>query len=209
MPEIIFEPLPFEEAIEFFKDKLPLTKKQFASLAKEAKVKAFMLAGEQNLQLIERVKKRLEKALAEGTTFRDFKKEVGTLFDNLGITPINTYHLETVFRTNVQTAYQVGRYKQMTHPDVAAARPYWQYNAVDDAGSRPEHLAQNGKVYPADHSFWDEWYPPNGFNCRCTVTTLSPEEVEEENLEVIDAMPILHPDRGFVGNPGKDAGEIL
>lgn len=38
-----------------------------------------------------------------------------------GITP---YQAENIFRTNIQTAYNVGHYKQMTEPGVKALRPY-------------------------------------------------------------------------------------
>lgn len=45
-----------------------------------------------------------------------------------GITP---YQAENIFRTNIQTAYNVGHYKRMTEPGVKALRPYWQYMEDD------------------------------------------------------------------------------
>lgn len=47
--------------------------------------------------------------------------------------------------------------------------PYWERLAVMDDRTRPVHRALHGVIKPADDPFWDEHYPPDGFNCRCTV----------------------------------------
>jgi hypothetical protein len=65
-------------------------------------------------------------------------------------------------------AYGVGRRRALE--EVAEDLPYWQYNAVLDDRTRPSHAALDGLIYPADHEFWNEHYPPWGFNCRCNVT---------------------------------------
>jgi hypothetical protein len=72
----------------------------------------------------------------------------------------------------------------------------------------------DGKVFPADHSFWDTWYPPNGFRCRCSVRSLSENQVKSKGLEISDTIPEyveppgqlarpLIPDPGFAYNPAK------
>ncbi len=96
-----------------------------------------------------------------------------------GVTP---YQAENIFRTNIQTAYNVGHYKQMTEPGVMTLRPYWQYDAVNDSRTRPCHLAMDGRVFTADVPIWDTWFPPNGFKCRCTVRSLSRRQVERRGL---------------------------
>lgn len=92
------------------------------------------------------------------------------------------HRLENIFRTNIQSAYQVGRYNQMMQ--AVKSRPYWQYVAVLDGRTRPAHKAMNGKVYPADDPVWDFAYPPNGYRCRCTVRSLSKSEVDRDGLTV-------------------------
>ena len=44
-----------------------------------------------------------------------------------------------------------------------------QYRTAKDDRVRPEHADLDGVTLPADDPFWAEFYPPNGWNCRCTV----------------------------------------
>ena len=44
-----------------------------------------------------------------------------------------------------------------------------QYRTQKDDKVRPEHTALDGVTLPPSDPFWEEFYPPNGWNCRCTV----------------------------------------
>lgn len=44
-----------------------------------------------------------------------------------------------------------------------------QYRTAKDDKVRPEHAALDRVTLPPSDSFWKEYYPPNGWNCRCTV----------------------------------------
>lgn len=44
-----------------------------------------------------------------------------------------------------------------------------QYRTAGDGRVRPEHAALDGVTLPPSDSFWQEFYPPNGWNCRCNV----------------------------------------
>ena len=48
-------------------------------------------------------------------------------------------------------------------------RYYLQYRTAKDDKVRPEHAALHGVTLPITDPFWEEYYPPNGWNCRCTV----------------------------------------
>ena len=43
-----------------------------------------------------------------------------------------------------------------------------QYHTASDGLVRPEHAALEGVTLPPSDKFWNEYYPPNGWNCRCT-----------------------------------------
>lgn len=158
--------LPFKEATDFFK------------------AKAFTISGVAKADLLGGVKDELLNAMETGATQEEFNKSVNSLFDKHGYDRLTPYRLDNIFRTNMQGAYQAGRYRQMTSPGVLKARPYWRLVAVMDVSTRPEHAAMNGKIYRYDHSFWDTWYPPNGFRCRCTVYTVSESEMKRNGWKV-------------------------
>lgn len=44
-----------------------------------------------------------------------------------------------------------------------------QYRTAGDDKVRPEHAALNGVTLPMSDPFWESYYPPNGWGCRCTV----------------------------------------
>ena len=44
-----------------------------------------------------------------------------------------------------------------------------QYRTQRDNKVRPQHAALDRVTLPMSDPFWQEYYPPNGWNCRCTV----------------------------------------
>ncbi len=218
---IDLKPLPMEEAQQFWRGKVPVSPGEFARLSDAEKVRAFSVSGIAKGDELTTVMQAIQKAIDEGTTLEDFKRDCADIFEKRGWTGKKAWRIDNIFRTNIQTAYNVGRYKQMMA--VVDSRPYWRYSAINDSRTRPTHAALNGKVFRADDPFWDTWYPPNGFRCRCGVTTLSDREMRRDGLraetddptgkliEPIDpktgakmlARPLM-PDPGFAHNPGKD-----
>ncbi|MBP7517185.1 MAG: minor capsid protein [Desulfobulbus sp.] len=212
-------PLPMAEAQAFWADKVQLGPGEFAKLSAEAKVKAFAVSGIARGDELTTVFEAIRRAIDQGTTLADFKKECGAIFERRGWTGKRTWRVDNIFRTNIQTAYNVGKYKRLKD---SGAFPYWQYSAINDRRTRPTHLAMDGRVWPADHPTWDTWFPPNGYRCRCSVIGLTARQaermgvkIEEDDptnglIEPIDPitgnrMPArqLLPDPGFEINPGK------
>lgn len=214
-PVFVLEPLPPEDAIRYFRDKLPMSPGEFYELAEIIRTRAFTVSGVAGLDAIYDIYRELQRALETGITLAEFRANVNEIFARKGWRGLTPYRADNVFRTNVMTALNVGRYEQMTDPDVIAARPYWQYDAIDDSRTRPTHRALDGQVRRADDPFWDMWYPPNGFRCRCGVRSLSAAQVRREGREVMEGTPAwvqapgafmpqpLVPDPGFATNPAK------
>lgn len=161
--EIKLDPLPYQEVIEFLRSRLVLTPDQFKQLGFEARSKAFTIAGIAKLDLLNDIYDELVSAIEKGETLEEWRGKVNEMLERRGWSGLTPYRADNIFRTNIQTAYQVGRHRQMTDPDVVERRPYWMYDAVNDRRTRPTHLAMDGKVYRYDHPFWDTWYPPNGY----------------------------------------------
>ena len=208
-----------KEALAFWRGKAAVTSAQYKALTGQAKARAFGVAGLARLDQVATVQQALTEALEKGETLAQFKKRLGPLLESKGWIGQKAWRVENIFRTNLQSAFQAGRYAQMQ--SVAKARPYWRYVSVKDGRTRPTHRALNGKVYPHDHPFWDTYYPPNGFMCRCTVQSLSQSQVDARGFKVEDRVPglvepidhrtgkkgpavPLRPDPGWAGNVGRD-----
>jgi SPP1 gp7 family putative phage head morphogenesis protein len=210
-----FDPKPPSDAYKFWQDKVPMGKAEFNKLAEDERVKAFVISGMAKGDQLTAMHRSIDNALATGQSMAAWKKDVAKMFAENGWEPMAGFRLDTIFRTNIQTAYSVGRYGQMM--DVADIRPFWRYWAVNDGRTRPVHKALHGRVIRCDDPFWDTFYPPNGFRCRCTVTSLSEKQMAQKGLtaetikpgdlvEPMDkqgmAIPAM-PDKNFDTNPAK------
>lgn len=196
--------MTFEEAVDYFKGRVPVTADTFYKIAEQYRGLAFTVSGYTKAQILKRFYDEILAALEDGNTLSEFRSRMNEFLEAEGYEGLDPLQADNIFRTNIQTAYNVGHYEQMTDPGVMQLRPYWQYDAVNDSHTRPSHLAMDGKVFPADSPVWDTWFPPNGFRCRCTVKTLSKRQVESRGLKVEGSPPggVL-PDPHFSTNPAK------
>jgi len=199
---------------------------------KEAHTKAFTVAKAMKLDILSDIRNELQKAIDEGLSFQQFKENLKPILKAKGwwgkvkakdvpshfplppdVDPEkevllgSPWRLKTIYRTNIDVAYASGHYKAMM--DNIKDRPYWMYNAVLDSKTRPSHSALHGKVFRADDPIWDKIYPPNGWNCRCSVIPLDENELNEMGLKPIkgseEIVNNLNPDKGWDYNPGKAA----
>ena len=163
-----FEPLPFDEAIDYFRSKTNLTPQQFQRLSEAARAKAFSIAAGASDQIRSSINDLIDQALSDGMTLREFQAQAESVLDSAGLSPRTPWYWETVYRTNLGNSYEIGRWKQITDPDVTEAFPYLRYVHADPSGPSPPnratHQAQHGKTYPIGDRYWDDWYPKNGFN---------------------------------------------
>ena len=57
-------------------------------------------------------------------------------------------------------------------------RYYLQYRTQHDDKVRPEHASLDRVTLPASDTFWESYYPPNGWNCRCNVVQVLKRKYE-------------------------------
>lgn len=197
-----------EQAVEFLRQKKMLAAKVFIKDLKEsALARAATIARLSSAEMTKDIYQSLETAMREGKPLHQWKKELVGEFERKGWlaghdkkiskgidgklladpktgeyfgTP---RRLNTIYRVNMQTAYSAARYQRLR--DNVDNRPYWQYSAVGDARTRPAHLALSGKIYRYDDPFWTTFYPPNGFNCRCTVIALSDRDLARRGIDEV------------------------
>lgn len=62
-----------------------------------------------------------------------------------------------------------------------------QYRTARDGRVRPEHEALDRVTLPPSDPFWQSYFPPNGWNCRCTVVQVRkskyPETPHDEAMQ--------------------------
>lgn len=197
-----------KQAIEFLRQKKMLASKVLAKeIHDSALARATTIARLTSLDMTKDIYQSLETAMREGKGFHTWKKELVSEFERKGwifgkepsIRGIDgnlladpktgeyfgtPRRLNTIYRVNMQSAYSAARYQRLR--DNVDNRPYWQYSAVGDARTRPAHLALSGKVYRYDDPFWATFYPPNGFNCRCTVIALGERDLKRRGIDKPD-----------------------
>lgn len=203
-----------KEAIEYLHQKKLLASKVFKKeLYDSALARATTISKLTDLDITRDIYGSMEKARREGKSFNEWKKTLVGDLERKGwvyghdkaisrgidgkllADPKTGEHfgtprrLNTIYRTNMQQAYSAARYQR--YMDNVDNRPYWQYSAVGDKRTRPAHQALNGKIYRYDDPFWATFYPPNGFNCRCTVIALSERDLKRKGIEQVGSSEAL------------------
>ena len=196
---ISFQTLPPKDAIEFFKSKGYAIGFNWQDIFKEENARAFTVAKVMRYDLLEDIRRAVYLAIAEGHTLHRFKKELiptlkakgwwekGMVFDpkteKLVMSQLGSHRrLEIIYDTNLRMARAAGQWKRITA--VKKNRPYLTYVIVGDERTRPHHRTKNMWTFPVDHPFWDEWYPPNGWHCRCSVRQHSLRDLKRLDIKV-------------------------
>jgi len=197
-------PAEFKQAIAFIMKKHPKTRAEYDRLTAKGKANSFTVklpwvsARKGRRSIIAEIQNLVESALRDGLTVDDFQDFVEEKLDRIGVTPLSDWHIKTIFRTNVQDAYHAGRWAMHQDPDVADMVVAYRYISMDDNRVRPTHEDMHGETFANDDVVWLEWWPPNGYNCRCTTIAIFTDEEWEGSTKPAD----LTPDEGFAHNSG-------
>ncbi|HNX38754.1 MAG TPA: DUF935 family protein, partial [Candidatus Cloacimonadota bacterium] len=114
------------------------------------------------------------RVVQEGGSFTDFIQAA----DIAGFSPDNPYHLKTEYDTALAATSMAGRWAEIE--DLADIYPYLRYVTVGDDHVREEHAVLDGYIAGINDPFWDENYPPNGYNCRCDVEQVTAGEAKDD-----------------------------
>jgi len=210
--------LPPEKIVEYFTRKGMEISYNWQDVWKEQHHQAFTVAKAMNMDVLQTLRDSVEKSIKEGITYADFKKGLQGNLTNLGwwgkqeiISPEtglpkkvqlgSPNRLRIIYETNLNVAYAVGHYNAMK--DNSGERPYWRYRAIMDSNTRDTHAQLHNKVYIYNHPFWDKYYPPNGWGCRCTVDALTEAEAIEFGYTKNRGIPNVSIPEEWNYNPAK------
>ena len=215
--------LPPQQAIAYLQAKGYAISWDWDDTWQEAQATAFTVAKATRLDILQDIREAVERALQEGKTLAWFTKELTPVLQAKGwwgrqehvdrdsgeISQVqlgSAWRLRTIYRTNLQTAYMAGRYaEQLANVE---DRPYWMYVAVLDGRTRPSHRAMNGRVFRYDDPIWRQFYPPNGWGCRCRVIALSVSQVERMGLKVESSEGMLGTTQKVVSNKTGELRDV-
>lgn len=163
-----------------------MTRQDFDRLAEDARASAFTVSRVAGLDAIEKVRDALAGDVLRGGTLREFVLAVD---DAVGRSALSGAHVETVYRTNVLTAYAVGREAILAHPLVSDLFPYRRTVPVRD--ERLTELCRiisesglNGTgVFRADDPVWRRFKPPRHWNCRCLAVAMTVEDAAASGIK--------------------------
>ena len=201
--ELDIDTLPFDEAVAYLKKRDVVKKTDYYALADKIKFRAFTASRIADGDLLKRINEALIQNETAGGTLKDFLKLTNDeLLDKVGMGPNAGWYWETVYRTNMQTAYNTGRAIELNEVPPLAL----EFIAIDDTRTsdicRP--YAASRVILPPNDPFWETHWPPLHFNCRSTVRGIYDEDelpdtftrpVEEgHDAEGFGAYPLAHDD---------------
>lgn len=97
----------------------------------------------------------------------------------------NVTYLEAERGAVVRGTTMIGLWKQIE--ESKEDYPYLQYQTMQDDRVRDEHRALQGLTLPVDDAFWNQYYPPNGWRCRCTVRQISQTDLDLKRAKPSDS----------------------
>lgn len=196
----------YDDAIGFLKRRMELTAEELNGLAVQYDAPALNVAHRVSWELEAKLQRSIIESTSGGATLSGGMASLQKAFSDAGWIPgekdengkvKRASSLETVFRTQTQIAYGAGRWNALQDEAIQEILWGYEYVTVGDDRVRPSHAAMDGVKRPKDDPIWNTWWPPCGYNCRCTTL-----EIFDEG-EATAELPAVEPDAGFKVNFGE------
>ena len=161
----------------------------------EDHAQAFTVAKSTGFDILADIHAGLEAALKEGKTPRQFAAELTPLLQakgwwgrqmvrdpETGLSELaqlgSPRRLQLIFDVNMRVSYAAGHWANFQRNK--KARPFLRYvHLVGQEHPRLHHQALHNLVLPVDHPLWDIIFAPNGWNCHCTIQSLSQADIDQ------------------------------
>ena len=126
----------------------------------------------------------LNQIFRESSNYKDFERKA------IGVCEaFNKRWQKTEYDTAFNSALSTSRYRQMLK--LTKGAPYWEYVTARDERVRETHRGLDGVILRFDDERWQKIYPPNGWRCRCVVSSLTRNQAKgvdiKEMQERVDA----------------------
>ena len=191
MADIKVQSMENKEALEFFRNKVNLPTQKWDDLKGTMHTRAFTVAGAMKEDLLCDFKTSIEKALTDGKTIVQFRRDFDRIVEKHGwqYNGERKWRSDLIYSTNVHSAYAEAREQQMHDKDMAGIFTHARYRSMNDGRDRPEHHQWNNTILPMNDPWWNAHTPPNGWGCRCWKEPVSIAEAESKGLSVSKSAP--------------------
>lgn len=187
------------DAIEHLRQKGYAFSWNWYDMWQEAHQHAFTVAKVMKLDILQDIRNMVDKATENGWAFEKFKRQLEPMLQAKGwwgkkeivdketgevknVQLGSVHRLRTIYETNLSTQYAAGRWKGQYANRVS--RPYLQFLAILDQNTTDTCRRLHNLIVRIDDPIVDKIYPPNHYNCRLTVRTLSQRQVDRDKLPV-------------------------
>jgi SPP1 gp7 family putative phage head morphogenesis protein len=144
------------------------------------KIKTVIINGVKNGKSTKQVEDEIIEAFA-----RDGMLDRQTVLDYFGEATDSEANpqarLETIVRTNSFEAINEARYAYFTDPALEGFVEALEYSAILDDRTTDVCACLDGVVKPVDSDYWDEYTPPNHFNCRSLLIPVTTRDTWAES----------------------------
>lgn len=113
----------------------------------------------------------------------------------------NQSYLEAEYQFAQSSAQQAANWADI---EENKGRYNLQYRTANDDRVRDSHALLNGVTLPAEDAFWNEYYPPNGWRCRCVAV-----EVLKDKYATDDSVAAIEKGQKATSQIGKDGKNRL
>ena len=193
--------VPSKDALEYLKSQIPLTKDEYAELERKVQFRAFTVSKLAEADFVNKAKMSLIDGIEHSKSFSEIWDEFKKIGSDAGV-DISAGYFETVYRTNIQSAYNAGRLMRYKNNQP----PAWELLFMEDGNMSEICTALmnevGGKAIKSDDPFWSTvGFPPYHYNCRTTFRAVYDYELNEGEIALAAPKESAPLDNGFGGNP--------
>ncbi len=206
---------PPKEALDWFRAKGVKPSFDYTDVWREEHATAFTVAKATQTDILADIRAGVDRALAEGRTFRDFAKDLTPTLQKKGwwgqkemTDPLtgkkrmvqlgSPRRLKTIYQTNMRTARSAGQWERIQR--TKSGLPYLLYQLGPSRHHRPEHVGWHGMLLPADDPWWETHFPQNGWGCLCWVRQVSKAEyarLQNTGVHAPEPEQAINPETGL------------
>lgn len=173
---------------------VPFTSSAYRNL-QDLRRSVYMFSAAKQYSQVREMSDMIDLSGVEGN-FKEFREKAGQVFETYNKTYLKTEYDTAVLQSEMAMQWQ----------DIEETKdtlPMLRYHTQRDDRVRPHHAILDGITRPVDDPFWNTFYPPCGWHCRCFVTQHSEKIKESGEIPEIEWGTKEFP-KTFRLNSGKD-----